>query len=309
MEDTPNYKAGYVALAGRPNVGKSTLVNTLLGQKIAAVSSKPQTTRRRQLGILTLPQAQIIFVDCPGIHLQHHKLGESLNQTAEEVISDVDIIAWMVDGSAEPSGDDLQARDMVIQARRRKKLLVVNKMDRVPEENQPAAVERYHSLLPDAHPVVISAETGEGLEVLTAAIIELLPEHPTYFNDDEITDLYEREIASDLIREAALKHLREEVPHALAVRIDEFKERDDGKTYVAATLFVERESQKGIVIGQKAEMLKRIGTSARMEMEKMGDRSIFLELRVKVAKGWRDDPDFLNRLGFQITQKANRKKR
>lgn len=308
-EDTPIYKAGYVALAGRPNVGKSTLINSLLGQKIAAVSSKPQTTRRRQLGILTLPQAQIIFVDAPGIHLQHHKLGEALNQTAEEVISDVDIIAWMVDGSAEPSGDDLQARDMVIQARRRKKLLVVNKMDRVSEENRVAAVERYHSLLPDAHPVVISAETGEGLEVLTAAIIELLPEHPTYFSEDEITDLYEREIASDLIREAALKHLREEVPHALAVRIDEFKERDDGKTYVAATLFVERESQKGIVIGQKAEMLKRIGTSARMEMEKMGDRSIFLELRVKVAKGWRDDPDFLNRLGFQITQKANRKKR
>ncbi len=308
-EDTPIYKAGYVALAGRPNVGKSTLINSLLGQKIAAVSAKPQTTRRRQLGILTLPQAQIIFVDSPGIHLQHHKLGEALNLTAEEVISDVDIIAWMVDGSAEPSGDDLQARDMVIQARRRKKLLVINKMDRVPEENRQAAVERYLNLLPEAQPVMISATTGEGLDELTVAIIDLLPEHPTYFDEEEITDLYEREIAADLIREAALKHLREEVPHALAVRIDEFKDREDGKTYVAATLFVERESQKGIVIGQKAEMLKRIGTSARLEMEKMSDRSIFLELRVKVAKGWRDDPDFLNRLGFEIKAKTKRKKR
>lgn len=303
-EDTPKYKAGYVALAGRPNVGKSTLVNAFLGQKIAAVSPKPQTTRRRQLGILTLPQSQIIFVDAPGIHLQHHKLGLALNQAAEEIIGDVDIIAWVVDGSAEPSGDDLQARDLLVKAKRRKKLLlVVNKMDRVVEENRPEAIERYQALLPDAKFVVVSAITGEGLSDLTEAITELLPDHPRYFDEEEITDLYEREIAADLIRKSALKHLREEVPHAMAVRIDEYKERDDGKTYVAATLFVERESQKGIVIGQKAEMLKRIGTSARLEMEKMSDRSIFLELRVKVAKGWRDDPEFLRRLGFEIKKK------
>jgi GTPase len=303
-EETPNYKAGYVALAGRPNVGKSTLVNAFLGQKIAAVSPKPQTTRRRQLGILTLPQAQIIFVDAPGIHLQHHKLGQALNAAAEEIISDVDIVAWVVDGSAEPSGDDLQARDLLIQSKKRKKLLlVVNKIDRIPEENREEVVDRYLSLLPSAAPVSISAVTGEGLDVLTGAITDLLPVHPRYFDEEEITDLYEREIAADLIREAALKHLHEEVPHALAVRIDEFKERDDGKTYVAATLFVERESQKGIVIGQKAEMLKRIGTSARLEMEKMGERSIFLDLRVKVAKGWRDDPEFLRRLGFDIKKR------
>ncbi|GAP21782.1 GTPase Era [Leptolinea tardivitalis] len=303
-QDTLNYKAGYIALAGRPNVGKSTLVNTIMGQKIAAVSPKPQTTRRRQLGILTLPQSQLIFVDAPGIHLQHHKLGEALNQTAEEIISDVDVIAWVVDGSAEPSGDDLQARDLLIQGKRRKKLvLIVNKIDRVLEENRPAVLERYQSLLPDARPVLVSATTKEGVDELLAVISDLLPVHPPYYDEDEITDLYEREIAADLIREAALKHLREEVPHALAVRVDEFKEREDGKTYVAATLFVERESQKGIVIGQGAEMLKRIGTSARVEMEKMGDRSIFLELRVKVAKGWRDDPDFLRRLGFEIKKK------
>ncbi len=303
-EKSLNYRAGYIALTGRPNVGKSTLINTLMGQKIAAVSPKPQTTRRRQLGILTLPQAQLIFVDAPGIHLQHHKLGEALNQTAEEIIADVDVVAWVVDGSAEPSGDDLQVRDLLLKAKRRKKfILAINKIDRVPEENRAAAMERYQTLLPDAHPVLVSASTGEGLQEFQDLISSLLPEHPAYFADEEITDLYEREIAADLIREAALKHLREEVPHALAVRVDEFKERDDGKTYVAATLFVERESQKGIVIGQKAEMLKRIGTSARQEMEKMGERSIFLELRVKVAKGWRDDPDFLRRLGFDLKKK------
>jgi GTP-binding protein Era len=276
----------------------------MMGQKIAAVSAKPQTTRRRQLGILTLPSAQLIFVDAPGIHLQHHKLGEALNQTAEEMISDVDVVAWMVDGSADPSGDDLQARDLVIQAaRRKKKILVINKIDRVPEEGRATVMERYSELLPEARPVMVSAVSGEGMDELQKVIIELLPVHPSYYAEDEITDLYEREIAADLIREAALKHLREEVPHALAVRIDEFKEREDGKTYVAATLFVERDSQKGIVIGQGAEMLKRIGTSARLEMEKMGDRSIFLELRVKVAKGWRDDPDFLRRLGFEFKKK------
>lgn len=305
MRETPqNYRAGYIALAGRPNVGKSTLINTLLGQKIAAVSPKPQTTRRRQLGILTLPDAQMIFVDAPGIHLQHHRLGEALNLMAEETITDVDVIAWVVDGSSEPSGDDLQSRDLFGQLGRRKKLiLIVNKIDRVADEYRAAAVERYHALLPAANPVMVSAETGEGVEGLLEMLKEMLPVHPSYFAEDEITDLYEREIAADLIREAALKHLREEVPHAIAVRIDEFKEREDGKTYVAATLFVERDSQKGIVIGQKAEMLKRIGTSARLEMEKMGERSIFLELRVKVAKGWRDDPDFLRRLGFEIKKK------
>ena len=304
IAETNSYKAGYIALAGRPNVGKSTLVNSLMGQKIAAVSPKPQTTRRRQLGILTLPAAQLIFVDAPGIHLQHHKLGAALNQAAEEVLGDADVIAWIVDGSAEPSGDDLQARDLLVQVKRRKKLiLVINKIDRVDGANREIVLERYHSLLPDAQPVMLSAINGEGLDVFLETVTNLLPVHPPYFAEDEITDLYEREIAADLIREAALKHLREEVPHALAVRIDEFKEREDGKTYVAATLFVERDSQKGIVIGQGAEMLKSIGTSARKEMEKMGDRSIFLELRVKVAKGWRDDADFLRRLGFDVKNK------
>jgi GTPase len=304
IEETNSYKAGYIALAGRPNVGKSTLINTLMGQKIAAVSPKPQTTRRRQLGILTLPTAQFIFVDAPGIHLQHHKLGAALNQSAEEVLGDADVIAWIVDGSAEPAGDDLQTRDLLIQVKGRKKhILVINKIDRVLEENRPVVVERYSSLLPNARPIMVSATTGEGKEAFLEIVSGLLPIHPAYYDEEEITDLYEREIAADLIREAALQHLHEEVPHALAVRIDEFKEREDGKTYVAATLFVERDSQKGIVIGQKAEMLKRIGTTARIEMEKMGDRSIFLELRVKVAKGWRDDADFLRRLGFEIKSK------
>jgi GTP-binding protein Era len=301
IEQSQTYKAGYIALAGRPNVGKSTLVNAILGQKIAAVSAKPQTTRRRQLGILTQLDAQMIFVDAPGIHLQHHKLGAAMNLTAGDVMADVDIITWVVDGSAEPSGDDLQAREMLLQVKRRKKLvLAVNKIDRVLEENRLLAVERYLTLLPDANVIMISAITGEGLQAFKELITGLLPVHPPYFAEDEITDLYEREIAADLIRESALKHLREEIPHALAVRMDEFKEREDGKTYIAATLFVERDSQKGIVIGQGGEMLKRIGTSARLEMEKMGDRSIYLELRVKVAKGWRDDADFLRRLGFDL---------
>ncbi|HEX7555401.1 MAG TPA: GTPase Era, partial [Leptolinea sp.] len=206
IEQPQTYKTGYIALAGRPNVGKSTLINTLMGQKIAAVSPKPQTTRRRQLGILTQPQAQLIFIDAPGIHLQHHKLGAALNQAAEETISDADVIAWIVDGSAEPSGDDLQVRDLLLQIKRRQKLiLVVNKIDRVMEENRSSVLERFHQLLPDAAPVMVSATTSEGMIAFLEVVTGLLPIHPAYYDEAEITDLYEREIAADLIREAALK--------------------------------------------------------------------------------------------------------
>ena len=304
------FRSAFVAILGRPNVGKSTLVNALLGQKIAAVSPKPQTTRKRQLGILTTDTAQLVFVDTPGIHNPRHKLGTFLNQEAQEALEGVDAVLWLVDGSVRPTEEDKQIASLLARLPRRTPLvLAANKMDLVSPEALSQNLEAYQSTLTrDSHAIAISAAHGQHLDDLRDLLISLAPLRPPEFDEEQITGSYERDIAADLIREACLLRLRDEVPHGVGVRIDEFTERENGMLYLAATIFVERESQKGIVIGEGGKMLKQIGSSARKEIEEMGGRPVFLELRVKVLKDWRNNEDALRRLGYKIDRKKKKRR-
>ncbi len=293
------HRSGFIAVIGRPNVGKSTLLNALLRQKIAAVSPRPQTTRKKQLGILTLENAQLIFVDTPGIHTAKHRLGEFLNQEAKEALEGVDVILWLVDVSTPPTEEDILISSLLKKVSpRTRRMLVLNKIDLVQPDDLSARETEYLALINNASAMRVSAAKRIGLDELTEALIQAIPEREAEYPEDQITDLYEKEIAGDLIREACLYKLRDEVPHGMAVRIDEFKERENGMAYIAATIFVERESQKGIVIGDGGKMLKAIGSAARKEIEEMGGRKVFLELRVKVSKDWRNDPNMLKQLGY-----------
>jgi len=293
------FRCGLAAVAGRPNVGKSTLINTLLGQKIAAVSPKPQTTRVNQLGILTAESFQVVFIDTPGLHKPHHKLGESMNAVAREALQEADLILWLVDASQPPHEEDqiitghlaeLASLPLVIQ--------VLNKSDLVNAEVLAQRKAEYARLFPNVHQMAVSALSGAGLGELLETVVRELPEGDALYPADQVTDQYEREIAADLIREAALQHLREEVPYALAVRVDQYQERGESGAFISATLFVEKESQKGIVIGKGGVMLKTIGQSARSAIESMSARKVFLELRVKVSKNWRSNPAFLKQMGY-----------
>jgi len=305
-----NFHSGFVAIIGRPNTGKSTLLNALLGQKIAAVSPKAQTTRRRQLGILSKDNAQIVFVDTPGLHTPRHKLGEVLNQEAEESLKHVDVILWMVDASDAPGDDDQRIAALLAALRKRPALFVaLNKMDLVPPDKFAANSAAFGELVSNADVFAISATKREGLPTLLEALFARLPEREPEYALDQVTDDYERDIAADLIREACLHHLRDEVPHGVNVRIDEFTERGDKGAYIAATLFVERESQKGILIGESGNMLKKIGTAARKEIEAMSGRKVFIELRAKVAKDWRDDESQLRQFGYKLDKLDKKKKK
>src|SRR3972149_210915 len=300
MDDlTQHYKSGFVAVMGRPNVGKSTLVNALLGTKIAAVSPWPQTTRKRQMGILTLEQAQIIFIDTPGIHQPHHKLGQRMNQEAVEVLNECDYALFVVDVSQAPGEEDQMLVEILTKLKRSIPILMIlNKIDLADDITLVANQAAYQALLPQANTLMISATKGDNLGEIVFKLVSGLPEGPPFFPEEQLTDLYEREIVADLIREAVLHHLRAEVPHSIAVRIDDYKERDQGNLYIAATLFVERESQKGIVIGQKGIMLRNIGSVARQKIEAMLGSNVFLSLRIKVRKNWRNDETALHQFGF-----------
>ncbi len=293
------YKSGYVALVGKSNVGKSTLLNHYIGQKIAAVSAKPQTTRRRQLGILTLDNAQIVFIDTPGMHKGQYKLSQFINEEAQYALLDADLILFIADASQTPDEEDRQlAEEIQSKASQTKVLLVMNKIDLVDSAMLQERLEQYQSLLPFADQIEISANTEFGRDLLLQKVIAMLPEGPRYFSEDQVTDIYEREITEDLIRAAALEYLHEEVPYGIFVRVDEYKEREDNLRYIHATIIVERESHKGIVIGQAGSMIKKIGTLARQQIEEMSGEKVYLELKVKVEKNWRNNPDFLRRYGL-----------
>lgn len=296
---TPTFQSGFVAVVGRPSVGKSTLVNSLLKQKIASVSPRPQTTRRKQLAIFTNDQAQVIFIDTPGIHQPVHKLGEYLNQIARETLQDVDLVLWLVDVSSAPQPEDQLVADYLKALQNVPNvMLVMNKVDQVKEGLQETRQNQYLSLYPTAEVHWISALGGRGVNDLLDKIVLKMPEGVAFYDPDQITDLYERDLATDLIREAVLKLLKDEVPHAVAVRLDEYNDEGDTLARISATLLVERESQKGIVIGQGGQMIKEIGTKARKEIEAMTERKVYLELRVKVQKNWRDDINTLRLLGY-----------
>jgi GTPase len=251
-----------------------------------------------------------VFVDTPGIHNPRHKLGMFLNQEAEESLAGVDLVLWLVDVSVKPTDEDKQIGQLLDRLPRRTPLvLAANKMDLIPAEALTRNLEAYQaSTRKEAHVISISATHGMHLNELVELLVSLSPFRPPEFDEDQVTDSYERDIAADLIREACLKHLRDEVPHGVGVRIDEFKERENGMLYIAATVFVERNSQKGIVIGEGGRMLKAIGSDARKEIEEMGGRKVFLELRAKVLKDWRNDENAMQRFGYRIGKKKKKRK-
>jgi len=296
------HRSGFVAVVGRPNAGKSTLLNLLLEQKIAAVSPRPQTTRRRQLGILSRENAQIIFIDTPGIHKSVNRLGEWMVQSAMDAVRNADLTLWLVDGAARPATDDQIAGERLSQSGK-EVILALNKADQVEEGLREKRAAAYRPLAPAAELRWISARSGEGCQELVERLIELLPEGPQLYDEEQITDLYEREIAVDLIREALLLSLDDEVPHSTAVRLEEYSDRGEEAAYLSATLLVEREAHKGIVIGRGGEMLKRIGTLARREIEALTGRKVYLELRVKTLANWRNNPILLNQLGYHTDRK------
>ena len=294
------FYSGYICVVGRPNVGKSTLINLLLGQKIAAVSPRPQTTQRVQLGILSDEDSQMIFMDTPGIHKPLSKLGEAMNEAAIETISDADSVLWIVDISVKPNTEDeISAERIKAGGPQDKVIMVLNKCDLV-NPNQLSENENfYKKLLPEAKRMAVSCRSGQGIPELMAELKSRLPEGPAFYDPDQITDLYEREIASDLIRESLLKNLDDEIPHSIAVRIEEYKDRSETNSYINATLLLDRESHKGIVIGKGGEMIKKINQDARREIEKRTGRKIDLELRAKVMKNWRNDENLLRQLGIE----------
>lgn len=297
--DYSGFKSGYVALVGKPNVGKSTLLNYYIGQMIAAVSPKPQTTRKRQLGILTTEKAQIIFVDTPGLHFGDYKLSQFINEEAQYALMDSELILFMVDASQPPDDEDRQLADEVAtKAGRAKRLLVLNKVDLADSTTIDQHEEKFQSLMDFDDVIRISAITESGRYKLLTRVIDLLPEGPKYFPEEQITDINEREIAEDLIRAAALNYLRDEVPYSIFVIVNDYEKRPDDLRYIHATLLVERESQKGIVIGKGGRMIKKISTKAREDIEEMSGESVFLDLNVSVEKNWRNNPDFLRRYGM-----------
>jgi len=301
------HRSGFVALVGRPNVGKSTLMNAYLGQKIAIVSEKPQTTRQRILGILTEPNYQIVFVDTPGIHKPHHRLGEYMVTTAKRTLKDADVILWLVEGSVAPTPEDVDMGQTLREAAKAPIILAVNKIDLVREEDRDGIAAQYLALADIHAHALISATRGDNRDRLLEMIVEALPLGPRYFPEEQVTDQDERFLAAELIREQVLRECHQEVPHSVAVIVDEFKDRSEDLSYISATIAVERESQKQIVIGRGGSMLKRIGQGARLEIEKALGRRVYLELWVKVLPKWRRDPALLKRLGYVLPPDADSK--
>lgn len=293
------YRSGFVALIGKPNVGKSTLINRLLGQPIAGVSAKPQTTRRRQLGILTAKDYQIVFVDTPGLTDAKDKLAKSINSEVQFALNDSDLLLLLVDASNPQDPMDEKLLDAILASRTQPPVLVVfNKADRLNKSGFSQLSALYREKLPNARTLQISALDGSGVKKMMEDIVAMLPLGPQYFPDEQVTEDYERDIAAEMIRAVCMDMLAEEMPYSIATQVQSYKERENGTIYIEATIFVERDSQKAIVIGRKGQMIREIGTKAREELERAIGQKVFLELVVKVQKDWKNDQAFLKQIGL-----------
>ena len=292
------HKSGFVAIVGRPNVGKSTLLNRVVGQKIAIMSDKAQTTRNKIQGVYTTDDAQLIFIDTPGIHKPKHRLGDFMVETAYSALREVDVTLFMISADQKRGKGD----DFIIERLRQSQtpvFLVINKIDKVHPDALLAIIEDYSSQMDFAEIVPISATEGNNFETLMKILIDEMPEGPQYFPEDQITDHPEYFIVSELVREKVLLLTRDEVPHSVAVVVDSMKRDHNDKVHIQATIIVERDSQKGIIIGKGGKMLKQIGTKARLDIEHLLDDKVFLELWVKVQKDWRDKQTFLTDYGYR----------
>ena len=322
-----DHRSGFIAVVGRPNAGKSTLLNRLLGQKIAITSPKPQTTRDQLLGILTTADAQYLFLDTPGIHKPLNKLGEYMVAVAAETIEDADITLWLVDINVPPTDEDAAIAELLLRLQRKHKLraLVVgfNHADRwsAPEADTSVRINQYIALVAPlvglaltpspgdashAHllnTAIFSAAGGAGVPALQDLLRSLLPLGPRYYPEDQVTDLQLRFIAAELIREKALLLLQDEVPHSMAVEVDDYIERSPNLTYISAVIYLERESQKPIVLGRDGGMIKRIGQAARPEIEELVGTKVYLELWVKIWERWRRRDNLLRQLGYATERK------
>ncbi|WP_421949929.1 GTPase Era [Phascolarctobacterium faecium] len=297
-QDGKHY-SGFAAIVGRPNVGKSTLTNGLIGEKIAIMSDRPQTTRNKIMCIMNTDNAQIMFLDTPGIHKPQHKLGQYMVRAAESTLHEVDVVLFVVDVSEKRGAGE----DYILEQLRRVKtpvILVANKIDKLADKGKLfGIIESYTKDFAFAAVVPVSALQDTEFPGLVSEITRYLPEGPAYFPDDMITDQPERIIAAEMIREKVLRSTRDEVPHSIAVEIDEFKVRDNDDIYIRANIFVERESQKGIVIGAKGSLLKKIGEQARRDIESLLGNKVFLDLWVKVKPDWRNKDKALKQFGYE----------
>ena len=299
-----DHRSGVIAVVGRPNVGKSTLINRILGQKIAAVSPKPQTTRRRQLGIYTTDKAQVLFVDTPGLHAPQHKLGEYMVKNAEAAFRDADLILLLLDVSHPPEAGDRHLAETVARLRGDTPvILALNKVDQLSEKHRENNINEHTALIPHEKQYLISALNGAGVDEMMNELIGRLPLGPRYFPVDQLSEVNMRFIAAEIVREKVMLHTEQEVPHSVAVVVDSYRERSDKLHYISATIYVERESQKGIIIGKGGEMIKTIGSEARADLQEMLGSEVFLELHVKVLKNWRSDERLMQRLGYRVKDK------
>jgi GTP-binding protein Era len=291
------FRSGYVSLMGRPNVGKSTLLNVLLGQKIAIVTEKAQTTRNRIVGIKTLDRAQIIFIDTPGIHRPRNLLGRTMVRTVKEVLKEIDVAVLVTEADVRVPAD----REIIKSFRNidRPVILLINKTDKVHYPDLLPLIDDYRNQFAFSEIIPVSAIKEEGVDIFVSSIVRHLPEGPKYYPDELVTDQFERFMVAEIIREKVMSRTTDEIPYSVAVEVIAWNEREDGVIFIDANIYVERKGQKGIIIGEKGNRLKTIGTLARKEMEQLLGTKVFLQVWVKVRKGWRDDKRILDELGYR----------
>ena len=293
-----SYKSGFVSVIGKPNVGKSTLLNALTGEKIAIMSNKPQTTRNTIRGVITNDQCQLVLIDTPGIHKPKTKLGEYMVNVASETIKEVDLILFLVEATAQAESLDISIIEQLKHVKT-PVFLILNKVDLVSKERLFSIISRYSEMMDFKAIIPVSALKNDGTDIILKEALKYIPDGEKFFPDDTLTDQPEKVIAAEMIREKLLINLDDEVPHGVGVEVMSFKERADGLISIQATIFCEKSSHKGIIIGKQGTMLKKIGSAARYEIEKLLDTKVFLELWVKIKPDWRNNDNMLKDLGYQ----------